>query len=447
MGCAHGMRSVRAMLHAAWVPVRGTTPWGRSVIVDPGVHAWHEKGVPELRGAWDQAQHSLRRGHFQGFLLAANSVLNAFARVPQSHPLHLPVSSMFVDGVAPGRDAFVTCLEHAFEAALAGTGDLKVPRTGGVALCGMAEVGKTHILHLTTVVTSLLLDNAVCVYLAPTTSEVRTHKLTPAHVLQVALATRLVRGRKLRRPDVIAQTLAKAPYHGTCSLDSLLAAARANDLGVVLAVDDADDFVAQNEDVWGQLNTALTSGTTRVLLAGRTTAMPNVAARLRAVPLVHIAPLVSRRQYTELLLRVGAGHRVNDAAGVDALHSASGGRLGVVMRALQERMTALAASTQYAALPACGVVAHGVLQRMLLDLRARSPANPCSTDVFQEWWFPEASLMQWVRQARGRRERGCDGARAHAILASMVDSGLLRHEVQDSRFTFSCRAQLAALVQ
>ena len=174
-----------------WLPLRRSSPWNRTVVVDPHSDFFDHPAARKHRQA---AGKAFEAGDSSGFADATIGFLRTCSKLPRSDPLWLSDFLLFVDGTSPVRAPLLDCLDMvhstaSYAAGIAGRGNNR----SGFAMAGDKGVGKSQLLQFCTVVPSILLDNVVGVYFDAKSPEAVMFGLTPSVLLRGALRRRLDR--------------------------------------------------------------------------------------------------------------------------------------------------------------------------------------------------------------------------------------------------------------
>ena len=449
--------AANANVSPPWLPLRESSPWNRSVVVDPHFDFFDNPAAQKHRKA---AATAFEAGDSSGFADAAVGFLRACSELPHADPLRLSDFLLFIDGKSPVRAPLLDSWDMvhstaSYAAGIAGRGNNR----SGFALAGDKGVGKSQLLQFCTVVPSILLDNVVGVYFDAKSPEAETFGLTPSVLLREALRRRLERSAvPLPNRNIIQEALKNG-----CTVDGLLSAARANQLAVVACVDEARatyDPASPSAASWSELHGLLQSFTACAFVADSTTMLPTLVRGTQSdvikselgypevrhslngdkMAVIPVDTMHTQEQYSEFL-----EGRCPDPEAIDLrdLHLSTSGRYRSIERFLSDQRSV--PFDEDLNLPAVGDLGYTLLGRMLGLLRTEK--HGAMTDPFEERWFPASLIMQWV-QGYNKHHGTSLG---YAAVIRLVEGHILRQRVrrsdtQDPEYTFGSPHQLRSLL-
>jgi hypothetical protein len=239
--------------------------WNRRVfvpthsMVDPA-KIKGDSALAWLPGLQGRAEVAIQNGDSDAYREVASAFLAHVGNLHienKLHPLGCDPHLLFVGESSPIHDVLFDCLLKCFERACIAHGSQGPNNRSGYSLSGLKGTGKSMVLHLTTITSTLLLPNFVAVFVdaAASTTE---NSISPHLLLKAAMAS-----------------LGFDSLVHLSHLDSLIKSSSAKGLALGVFVDDVHDWYLKKPDCWVQLHTLLQDHRSCCFIADSTSAVPH----------------------------------------------------------------------------------------------------------------------------------------------------------------------------
>jgi hypothetical protein len=298
----------------------------------------YTEGIKQLR---TRAKDAFTKKDQDEFLKICFNTLTALENLPQSNPLHIPPSLLYVGSKSPVREIMLYLLQKAFLKAQSVVGFAAANNHSGYALHGDKGVGKSTTQQVCAILTGILLDNIISVFVDYSTFQ--SPEVAPLpHQLLLAAADEL--GIQIKDA-----TTAK------CILTSL----QTKDKTAFFFADEVQHIYSEKANVWPQLHQIATDYHSFLCLAGSSSNLrelvegndifrikqlgfdkPLMSLNGTKLSILEFPPFAKRDQYREFLRtrypKFLHGPEDTHQLAIDELHTWTGGYMREISQYIEK---------------------------------------------------------------------------------------------------------------